>query len=321
MHKVLYYSFLNFQESNINLLNEKFEVITLKNPEQDSEEVLADIEIAFAPLGFYTNKEKIDKMPKLKIIASNTTGETHIDREYAESKGIKVISLKGENEFLKTITSTAEHTWGLLLALMRRTPWAFQSILDGKWNRWIFGGKAMLSQMTIGIVGLGRLGTIVANYAKCFGLKKISYYDPYVSECSIKGVEKINSLEELVGRHDIITIHIPAEKETYKMFNADLFSKFKPGSYFINTSRGELVDEEAMIKSLESGILAGAAIDVLDEEYRMSSEELLKEHPLLKYAKNHDNLLITPHIGGSTLDAWRLTEEYTIRKILEYLNE
>lgn len=317
MKKLLYYKMLKFQPENLEILEKNFETVVLETPQDDTDEILANIEIAFAPLGFFFNKKKINRMPKLKIIASNTTGEPHIDREYAESKGIKVISLKYEQEFLRTITPTAEHTWGLILAITRHTPWAFQSVLGGTWNRRLFGGKAMMSKMTIGIAGLGRLGKLVAQYAKAFKMSKISYYDPFIEKCDIEGVEKASSLEELVSQSDIITIHIPAEKETYKIFNRKLFNKFKAGSFLINTSRAELVDESEMLEALKTGKLAGAAIDVFEGEFEMNHDELLQKSPLLAYAKTHDNLLITPHIGGSTLDAWKLTEQRIIDKILE----
>lgn len=319
MHKVLYYKMLNFQPGNLKLLADNFQLVSLETPKDDTDEILTGIDIVFAPLGFKCDKEKIDRMPKLKIIASNTTGEPHIDREYAESKGIKVVSLKYEQEFLRTITPTAEHTWGLLLALIRRTPWAFQSVLGGAWNRRLFGGKAMLSRLSIGIAGLGRLGKLAAGYAKAFQMKPILFYDPFVEKSETEGIIKVNSLEDLASQSDIITIHIPAEKETYKIFNREIFSKFKKGSFLINTSRAELVDEDAMLEALEDGVLAGAAIDVFEGEFELNHDELLQKSSLLAYAKTHDNLLITPHIGGSTLDAWELTERRTIDKILEYL--
>jgi D-3-phosphoglycerate dehydrogenase len=321
MKKLLYYKMLNFQPANLKLLEDNFEILTLENPTQDKDEILEKVEVAFAPLGFQFNQEKIDKMPNLKVIASNTTGESHIDRAYAESKGIKVFSLKYEQEFLGTITPTAEHTWGLILALIRHTPWAYQSVLAGYWNRRLFGGKAMLSKMTLGIVGLGRLGRLVADYAKSFKMPQVMFFDPNVPADVAPDIKKMPDLETLVAASDIVSVHIPAEKETHKIFNRELFQKFKPGSFFINTSRGELVDEEALVESLASGHLAGAALDVFDGEYQLDCEKIWQEHPLLKYAKEHDNLLITPHIGGSTLDAWLLTEERVIIQTIDYLKK
>lgn len=318
--RLLYYGMLKFQPENLELLEKNFNVVKLKTPKEDTDKILSEVEIGFAPLGFHYDKTKIDRMPNLKVIASNTTGEPHIDREYAQSKGIAVVSLKDEQEFLRTITPTAEHTWGLLLALMRRTPWAYQAVLEGRWNRRPWGGKAMLSRMSIGIAGLGRLGSLVARYAKAFQIPKVSFYDPYVEKCTIEGVAREENLEELVGNHEIISVHIPANEKTHKIFNKALFEKCKDGSFFINTSRAELVDEDAMIDALESGKLAGAAVDVFEGEFELDHDERLQKSRLLAYAKAHDNLLITPHIGGSTIDAWRETERRVIDGIFSVLN-
>ena len=314
----LYYDLLQYQQVNLDLLNQHLELIRLPNPDHDRPEILNRIEVVFAPLGYFWGKEKIDLSPHLKVIGSNTTGTPHIDVKYAEKKGIKVIFLKGPTKFLQTITPTAEHTWGLLLALTRRTPWAFQSVLDGVWNRRLFGGKAMLSSMSLGVVGLGRLGRMVAKYGKCFGMK-VCYFDPYVPEAEGDGFSRVDTLEELVSGSDVVTIHVPLEDETKNMFNESIFSKFKKGAYLINTSRGKIVDHEAMLKYLENGILGGCALDVCGGEFSKDFSARLKTHPLVEYARSHDNLLITPHIGGSTLDAWRLTEEHTIQLVMESL--
>lgn len=321
MPKALYYNILQYQDENLKLLQDNFDLKILENPTEDTDELLSDIDVVFAPLGFKCDKNKIDKMPNLKVIASNTTGEPHIDREYANSRGIAVFSLKDDQEFLSTITPTAEHAWGLLLSLMRRIPWAYQSVLYGEWDRRLFGGKSMLSRMTIGIVGFGRLGSIVADYAKAFRMKEICFFDPSVSENKVEGVKRAKSLEELLENSDVVTVHIPATPENSKLFSKKIFNSFKKGSFFINTSRAEVVDEFAMIEALKEKILAGAAVDVFDGEFELNHNELLQKSLLLEYAKEHDNLLITPHIGGSTYDAWRLTERRIIDKIIYHFNK
>lgn len=316
--KLLYYKILNFQLTNIKLLEKNFNLKVLPSPDYDTPEILKDIEIVFAPLGFFLGKEKIDMMPYLKVIASNTTGTPHIDEEYAGKKGIKVISLKGETKFLSKITPTAEHTWGLMLCLIRNVIPSFKSVCEGKWSRWPFGAPKMLSKMSLGIIGLGRIGKIVAEYGKAFRMT-VRFYDPYVPKPHIRGILKVHSLQELVSKSDVITVHVPLNKETEKMINEDIISKFKRGSYFINTSRGNVVDNQALINALESGIIAGAAVDVLDDEFERGFEKSVKKHPLVNYACKHSNLIITPHIAGSTIDAWRLTQEFTIKSILKYL--
>ncbi|MFA6273125.1 MAG: D-isomer specific 2-hydroxyacid dehydrogenase family protein [Candidatus Paceibacterota bacterium] len=313
--KLLYYKCLKFQPKSLALLKRNFEIISLNNPGKDTKKLLESIEISFAPLGFFFNREKIDSMPKLKIIASNTTGYPHIDVDYAKTKGIKVITLKGENKFLDTITPTAELTWGLIIALTRHLIPASRFVLGGKWDRRPFGGQTMLSRLTLGVVGLGRLGKMVAEYGKAFRMKVI-YYDPFVKSADPE-LLKMSNLKSLASKADIITVHVPAEKENTGLVGKYVFDKMKKGSYFVNTSRAELVDHRALLQALRSGHLAGAALDVFTGEFERDINQKLKKHPLLDYAKRHSNLLITPHIGGSTQDAWLETELFTIKRIME----
>lgn len=317
--KLLYYSMLQYQKETLALLRENFEVIELATPSCDTEEVLATVAVILAPLGYYCGKEKIDKCPSLKAIGSNTTGYPHIDVEYARAKGIAVVTLKYERDFLDTITPTAELTWGLLIALTRSMFPAVASTRQGKWNRRPFPGKKMLSRMSIGIVGLGRLGYKVAQYALKSGMD-VNYYDPHVSS-GYPGLKQKSSLQELVSGCDIVTVHVPHEKQNEGMFSKEIFDSFKQGAYFINTSRGELVDHNAFLRALTSGRLAGAAIDVFEGEFVPDFEAGFKSHPLWVYAQEHDNLIITPHIGGSTIDAWGDTERHTIQRILEILQD
>ena len=320
MKKVLYYRILNYQPANLKLLKNHFNVISLESPDDDTDELLTNVDVVFAPLGYFFGKEKIGMANNLKIIASNTTGEPHIDVEYAEKKGITIVSLKRYPNFLKTITPTAEHTIGLILAVTRRIPWAFESVLKGAWNRRLFGAKGMLSKMSLGIIGLGRLGSLVAKYAVAFGMD-VYYYDPYVEESLIKDIRKINSLEKLVSMCDIITLHVHLGEKTRHLINDRILSKCKDGAYIINTSRGEIIDSDVLLKYLKNGKIGGAALDVFPGEFDRKFQSKLSNHPLLSYSRKHDNLLITPHIGGSTNDAWYLTEEFIIKECIKKLEK
>ncbi|UCC94917.1 MAG: hypothetical protein JSW40_08925 [Candidatus Omnitrophota bacterium] len=316
---LLYYTILQYQLENLELLHSKFNVIELSSPDQDTPQALAQADVILVPLGYYLNPEKIDKAKKLKIIASNTTGHPHIDVDYARSKGIEVVTLKDHRDFLSTITPTAELTWALIIMLTRNTLSAYKDVLKGNWNRRPFGGTKMLSRMSLGIAGLGRLGSMVASYGKSFGMK-VKFYDPHVTRDDPE-IEQVESLEELVSVSDIVSIHIPHQPDTDNLFNRELFKHFKKGAYFINTSRGELLNHEALLEALENKTLAGAAIDVFENEFSSGFQENFRNHPLLRYAQNHDNLIVTPHIGGSTIDAWKATEEFIIRKIIDVLKE
>ena len=250
--------------------------------------------------------------PKLKVIASNTTGVPHIDMAAAADKGITVCSLKDEQAFLDTITPTAEHTWGLLLALSRKVPWAHDAATQGSWNRRNFSSERMLSRMKLGLIGCGRLGSRVAKYGLAFDMK-VSYFDPY-KDLAVDGVSRVHDLKELVKNSDVVSLHVPALPETKNLISNEIFNTFKPGAYFINTARGEVIDERALLEALEEGRLSGVATDVLDGEYVPGFHA--RDHPLVQYAKTHTNLLLTPHIGGSTRDAWFETERKTIEMVI-----
>lgn len=314
----LYYNKLQYQPQNLERLRREFELIELPNPSYDTDDVLRRTEVLFAPLGYHVDKIKIDRCPNLKVIASNTTGHPHIDVEYAWSRGIEVACLKYAKKFLQAITPTAELTMGLIIALTRNIIPAHLNVLNGVWNRRPFGAQAMLSSMSLGIVGLGRLGSMVARYAKVFGMK-VSYCDPYVTEAP-NGVKRFDNLKELVARSDVVSIHVPHEAETEGIFSTEIFASFKQGAYLVNTARGELMDWDALLNSLQSGHLAGAALDVFEGEFEPTFAEVFPLHPLLNYARKNDNLILTPHIGGSTRDAWLKTESYTIDMVIDYLD-
>jgi len=315
---LLYYNILNFRDYNLEIIDRYFNRRTLEDPSELTDEALEDVEVLFAPLGFFCGEELISKAKSLKVIASNTTGIPHIDAEAAKKAGVYVASLAGQTAFLETITPTAEHTWGLMLAVIRHTPWAFQSVLEGKWSRWPFGAPKMLSRMSLGIVGMGRLGKIVVKYAKAFGMSSV-FYDPYVDQAPLKSCKKVDKLEDLLKCSEVVSLHVPLNDETENMIDSAMFEHFQQGSYLINTARGAVVNTKAMLKALNSGKLLGVGLDVMDDEFERDFDKGVGEHPLIEYAKTHDNLLITPHIAGSTVDAWSRTQEYTIYMALNHL--
>jgi len=316
MQKAIYFEVLEYSPENITLLRSKFDLTVLTDPRHLTEELLAHVVVLFAPLGYQFDKALLEKCGQLKVIATNTTGVPHIDTDYAAERGIKVVSLKDEREFLDSITPTAELTIGLIICITRNIFPAMCAVRTGKWRRWDFGGPAMLSRMSLGIVGLGRLGQMVARYAYAMGMK-VMYHDPYLAIPSVgSNYTRLESLEKLVSTCDVTTIHIPMAAQNRHLFNVQLFERFKRGAFLINTARGEIVDSEALVGALESGRLAGAALDVLDGEFSPGFQEHMLHHPLVLYAATHENLILTPHIAGSTRDAWCLTQRYTIEQTL-----
>ena len=310
MPKLLYYELFDFQAENIKYMEDNFDFLSLPGPNNDTDKILQKAEVIFAPMGFAFNKNKIDKCKSLQVIASPTTDVPHIDANYARERNISICSLKDEKDFLSSITSTAELTWGLILAVTRRIPRAHASVCQGKWDGRAFGKYTpqMLSNMSLGIVGLGRLGSLVAMYGKCFKME-VYYYDPYVNN---NQYGRCDDLYDLAAASDIVSIHAYLTEETENLIDRKFINFMPKGSYIINTARGGIVDESALLEGLQSGHLGGAGLDMLKDEHLQGFKQILIEHPLIEYAKSHDNLIITPKIGGCTLDAWGKTERHII---------
>lgn len=274
-------------------------------------EISPNVYAIIVRLGRQIGSELFDRLPGLKYIISATTGLDHIDLSEAQKRGIEVLSLRGETSFLHSITSTPEIAWGLLLSLVRNIPAAVSSVDRGEWNRDAFRGY-QLSGRTLGIVGIGRTGKMVAGYAEAFGMK-VLYYDPYVAT---EKYERILSLEDLLGRSGIVSLHVHLNEETRHLINAKMLKHTHPGAYLVNTSRGEICDEVALIKALKAGEIAGVATDVLSLELTD-----FRESPLFRARKEGLNVIITPHIGGATHDAMAAAEEFMAEKLLnEYKN-
>ncbi|PYS72136.1 MAG: phosphoglycerate dehydrogenase [Acidobacteria bacterium] len=221
----------------------------------------------------------------LRVIGRAGVGVDNIDVAAATARGIVVMNAPDGN----TIT-TAEHTIALLVALARRVPQANSSLKSGKWERKNFIGTELLGK-TLGIIGLGRIGRVVADRARALGMKILAY-DPFVAPEQARDLEiETASFEDVVMRSDFLTIHTPLTAETRGIIGPDAFAKMKQGVRVINCARGGLVDEAALYQAIKSGKVAGAALDVFDQEPPPA------DHPLLSL----DEVIVTPHLGASRL--------------------
>jgi D-3-phosphoglycerate dehydrogenase len=249
--------------------------------------------------------------PRCRLIAVPTTGLDHIDLHACAERGIEIISLYGEREFLSTVRATSELTIALALSLIRNLPRAVQSVQMGEWDRDQFRGTELYGK-TAGIVGLGRLGSITADYFYAFGMRVLGYdvRDDVASSPAVK----VDTIEELLEQSDLVSIHVTYTAKTRHLFSAAAFARMKSGAILINTSRGGVVCETALIEALESGRIAGAALDVLDGEPAIDAN-----HPMLRYAETHPNVLITPHIGGNTIESFAKTEVFIADRVLSSL--
>jgi D-3-phosphoglycerate dehydrogenase / 2-oxoglutarate reductase len=266
-------------------------------------------------LGLQVDRAVLTAGESLRIVGTPTTGLDHIDLQAAQERGVAVLSLKGEREFLDQVYATAEHTFALLLSLVRRIPAAFEAVGRYEWRRDLYRGRE-LSGKTLGIVGCGRLGSMVARYGMAFGMR-VLVYDPYQPRLP-QGVIACSTLADLLAEGDVVSLHVPLNAETEGMFAAGQFAQMRQGAILINTARGAVLDETALLHALESGWLAGAALDVLCDEYALGQGVA---NPLIEYARTRDNLVITPHIGGSTQESIEKADVFIANKIGEYLSK
>ena len=232
-------------------------------------------------------KEVIAAATKLKVIGRAGVGVDNIDVEAATQKGIIVLNAPEGN----TIAAT-EHTVAMMLALARNIPQAYSSLKSGLWERPKFTGVEVRGK-TLGILGLGRIGSGVAKRALALEMNILAY-DPFIREdqALAMGVQ-LAELHDIFAKADFITLHLPMTPETKKLINQAAFARMKKGVRIINCARGGVIDEEALVEALEQGIVAGAAIDVFEKE------PVDPEHPLLKSPK----VIATPHLGASTAEA------------------
>lgn len=302
----------NFSLKAISELKNHFEVdirdIVLQ---QELVDIIKNYDVIFVRLRFKFTKEILENTSQLKFILTATTGLDHIDVGFFESNGGKVISLKNETNFLGTIPSTAEHTWALLLSLIKKIPVSFDDVKKHNWNRDIFKGNN-LKDKKIGILGLGRVGKQVANFAEVFQME-VAYFDTNFVESKFKN---FNTPEELFFWADIITIHIPYTLENDNFVNEKLLSHCKNNALLINTSRGNLWDENAIAKLLEQGKIKGVATDVLQDEF---DKEIISRNLLINLAIQKHNIIITPHIAGATYESMEMTENFITNKFINYI--
>ncbi len=224
---------------------------------------------------------------RLQVIGRAGVGIDNIDVPAATRKGVVVVNAPTGNNI-----AAAEHTLGMMLALARNIPQAYSSVKGGAWQRSRFMGVELRGKV-LGVVGLGKIGTEVARRAQALEMRVLAY-DPYLSAEHARrlGIEAV-SLDELLPRADFITFHVPLTPQTRGLIGLEQLRKMKPSARLVNCARGGIIDETALAEALEQGLVAGAALDVF------AQEPLSPDHPLLRSEK----VVVTPHLGGSTVEA------------------
>lgn len=271
---------------------------------EEFREVIKEYDALVIRSGTKVTADIIEAADNLKVIARAGIGLDNVDIAAASKRGIVVMNTPEGN-----VITTAEHTIAMLLALTRNIPQATMSIKEGKWEKKRFRGREVFNKV-LGIIGVGRIGRVVADRAK--GLKmNVIAYDPYISSELVNklGIEGV-SLEDLYARSDYITVHTPMTQETRNLINADSFKKMKKGVFVLNCARGGIINEEALCDAIQSGIVAGAALDVF-------SQEPPKDNPLLTL----DRVIATPHLGASTDEAQENVAIAVADQVIEYMEK
>jgi len=283
-----------------------FSQLTAKTLSKDEfEQIAPQFDVVLVRFNTKVGSNIFGKESKIKVVISPTTGLDHIDMKSAKLNGIKVFHLRGKKRFLKGVSGTAELSIGLMLSVMRKIPQSFSFVKSGGWETGAFRGNEVAGK-TLGVIGCGRLGSKVSRTAVALGMKVIAY-DPYISRFPA-GVEVKSTQLDLFNEADIISLHVPLSDKTKHLISDGEISQMKDGVVIINTSRGAIIKTSALLAGLSSEHVSAAALDVIEDECLMKG--IL--HPLVKYACEHENLLITPHIGGATFESVEKTDLFIL---------
>lgn len=273
---------------------------------------IAEADVLWIRLRHRIDAEVFAAAPRLRAIVSPTTGVDHIDIDTAEGRSVSVLTLPEHTAALRDVRATAEYTIGLMLSMLRNLPFAVDHVRAGGWNRDLYWGHELYAK-TVGIVGYGRLGRQVAHYLRAFDTRVLVSDRPGRSPAQLETGLEFCSIDDLLSRSDIVSLHASLDRSSLGLMGAREFALMRPGSWLVNTARGALVEEPALLAALRDGRLAGAALDVLTDEHGEGSRELIN------YAREHRNVLVTPHIGGATLESREKTERLMAERLADFL--
>ena len=317
---VLIINISEYNKNKLKIIKKNCTIYSLENPTSKKlilflkNKKFPKIDILITNIGIYYDKFILKLFPNLKVILTPTTGVNHIDLNYIRKNKIKLFSLKN-NKKLKYVTSTAEHTWALILAISRNLiAYNNETLLKGKWERKKYIDKNFqLYGKTIGIIGYGRLGKLISKYAAAFGMK-ILIFDKKNKESKIKN---FSSLSKIFLLSDIVTINLTYDNTTHKIISKDFLTKAKENQVLINTSRGEIIQEDALWSYLNLKKNRYAGLDVLVNDHKWSNKIPREKFKNLK--KYNKKILLTPHIGGVSIEAKNITREIILDILMKII--
>ncbi len=255
--------------------------------------------------GTKVTAEVLEHARTLKVVGRAGVGVDNVDLTAASRRGIVVMNTPGGNS-----VTTAEHAIALMMALARHIPQATASMRQGKWEKRRFQGT-QLAGKTLGVIGLGNIGRIVADRANGLKMEVLGYDPAMTAERAAELGVRLVELDTLLGEADFVTVHAPLTEATRHLIDEAAFAKMKDGVRLIHAARGGIVDEAALLRALESGKVAGAALDVFEKEPPEP------DHPLLR----DERVVLTPHLGASTREAQEIVAVQIARQIIAYLTE
>jgi len=292
-------------DSGVELLRERFDVeLGIEMSEDELREQIGSYDAILVRSATQVTAELIERAGRLKVIGRAGTGVDNVDIPAATRRGIVVANAPESNS-----VAAAEHTLALMLALCRNVPQAHGTLVGGAWERSRFKGTELYGK-TLGVIGFGRIGQLVARRAQGFEMEVVAF-DKFVSAERFRelGVEGATSIEEVLAAADVVTLHVPKTPETIDLIDAEAIAAMKDGARLVNCARGELVDLDAVAAGLESGKLAGAALDVFPSEP-------FTDHPVLA----REDVVVTPHLGASTAEAQDRAGVVTAEQVMAALS-
>ncbi|MBO3700887.1 hypothetical protein J4E76_20645 [Fabibacter sp. E12] len=272
------------------------------------EQFISNKQILFVRLKYMLNQELLSQAKRLEFICSPTTGLNHIDLPFAKQRGIEIICLKDEVKFLKDIRATSEHTLGLILSLLRNYQRAFSNHLSLESRDDLKGFEVYDNR--IGIIGYGRIGQLLSSYLKPLGAQ-CYFYDVQEKE-EKHGAIRLSSPEQLIDQCNVIVLCASYEVDKEILISKELIDAME-GKYFINTSRGELVEEDYLIQKIKRGHFAGIALDVIQNETNLENADKFKG------IDEKQNFIYTPHIGGASFTSMERTEVFITERFLRMI--
>jgi D-3-phosphoglycerate dehydrogenase len=298
-----------FTDQSIRLMRKVGTVIAKRMTRAQLLKAVSAADVLVVRIDTRVDKDLLRHAPRLKCVVSATTGTNHINTRALKKRGIPLFHLHGTHSI-----PTAEHALTLMLSAARNVPAAHRSMMEGKWQRWRFIGTGIAGK-TLGIFGIGKIGTELASRARGLGMKIIAY-DPYVSARIAKqrGARKV-AWETFLTQSDFISLHAPLTAKTEGLFGVKEFQMMRPGVIFVNAARGGIVREKALIAAMDNSRVHAAAIDVYPEE------PLPVSSILRRYAKRHGNLILTPHIAASTEEAVGDASMYCARALRDFFDK